>query len=153
MDGYSSKKTRTTSPSRSSLTEVEEEERDTLLEPLPLEEEKRSAESGPYKLRRHRSLCAIGILSLSNLVFIVAFLTLFIQKRTMEPTPLPSWAPPERYESRVFKYVDVYGGEPGPKSEVAWTNLIPSKPGQLLVIVALVSIKPYLIVLQREKAG
>lgn len=126
MDELSSKKSRNTSPSRSSLTEVEDEERDALLENVPLGDKKRSSENGHRKVRRTRSLYAIGILSLSNLAFIVAFLILFAQKRNLEPNQLPSWAPPERYESRVFQYVDTFGGEPGPKSEAAWTNLIPS---------------------------
>nr|A0A142I729.1 RecName: Full=UstYa family oxidase phomYb; AltName: Full=Phomopsin biosynthesis cluster protein Yb [Diaporthe leptostromiformis]AMR44281.1 DUF3328 protein [Diaporthe leptostromiformis]BDA39141.1 DUF3328 [Diaporthe leptostromiformis] len=133
MDGYSSKKPRSASPSRSSLTEVEEEERDTLLKTVSLEEEDKSGENGPRKLRRSRFLYAIGILMLSNIAFIAAFLTVFVQKRALEPARLPPWAPPERYESRVFKYMDVYGGEPGPKSEEAWTNLIPKGKGWIKV--------------------
>lgn len=133
MDEISSKKSRNTSPSRSSLTEVEDEERDALLENVSLGE-KRSSENGHRKVRRTRSFYAIGILSLSNLAFIVSFLILLAQKRSVEPNPLPSWAPPERYESRVFQYVDTFGGEPGPKSEAAWTNLIPSTFNRFIVL-------------------
>lgn len=137
MDELSSKKSRNTSPSRSSLTEVEDEERDALLENVPLGDKERSSESGHRKVRRTRSFYTIGILSLSNLAFIVAFLILFAQTRTVEPDPLPSWAPPERYESRIFQYVDTFGGEPGPKSEAAWTKLIPSTFHRFIVLVVI----------------
>lgn len=135
MDEFSSKKSRNTSPTRSSLTEVEDEERDALLENVPLGEKKRGGENGRRKVHRTRYFYAIGFLLLSNLAFIVVFFILFAQKRTIEPDQLPSWAPPELYESRVFKYVDTFGGEPGPKSEAAWTNLIPSTSDRFIVLV------------------
>jgi hypothetical protein len=146
MNEFSSKKSRSTSPSRSSLTEVEDEERDSLLETMHLGEKKRSGENGARKVRRTRSFYAICILSLSNLAFIVAIFTILYQKKTFEPNWLPSWAPPERYESRVFQYVDIYGGEPGPKSEAAWTNLIPSEFIQTLLIFNSITLTVYLSV-------
>lgn len=126
MDELSSKKPRSASPSQSFLTDVEDEERDALLEPMPLGEES-SGQSRPRRARRACSFYAICMLSLSNLAFMAALFTIILQVRTLEPTTLPSWTPPEQYETRVFEYVGVYGEEPSPKSEAAWTNLIPSK--------------------------
>lgn len=126
MNEFSSKKPRSTSPSHSSLTEVQDEERDVLLETVP-SGERSSGESRPRRARCTCSSNTICMLSIITLAFVIALFTIILQMKTLESTRLPPWIPPEQYETRVFEHVDVYGEEPGPKSETAWTNLIPSK--------------------------
>lgn len=113
--------------SRSSLTEIEEEEKDALLESVPLDAEILQKRRRKIFSPQHSRLSyIIGGLLLTNLALISALIIVFIQKMALEPSELPSWLPPERHESRMFQYLDVYGGEPSIESEKAWTKLIPS---------------------------
>lgn len=124
MDELPARESERISLSRSSLTEIEREEKDALLETGdPLEKRPRER----HGVSRRYFIYAVGMLSLSNLVFVVAFIVVMMQKLALQPTDPPSWAPPERHETRLFQYLDVYGGEPSLESEKAWTKLIPSK--------------------------
>lgn len=159
MNRHSSKEASLASPCRTSLTlnEEEHEERDALLENITWNEKKGSDESGPHKLRRNLLIYVIGILSLSNLICIAVISIICLHRSPPEIASRPSWAPPERYETRLFEYVDAYGGEPGPESEAAWTDLIPgtSCVDSLLITRLLCSFKlmKLLSMPQSAKAG
>ncbi|KAI3390390.1 hypothetical protein diail_9825 [Diaporthe ilicicola] len=112
------------------MAEIEQEEKDALLQSVPLDdgplEERRH---GNRTLRRSRLSYAVGFLSLSNLAFIAAIFILLVQKTALESAKPPSWAPPEHRETRLFEYLEVYGSEPSLESEDAWSDLIPMGKG------------------------